>query len=82
MVVLAVANERAALNISAYKASAMEQGLLSYPEFLVSHLEGDGADPSVLLEHGRKMGVLLKRWLTSVHEPGRFYINVRFYKLL
>ena len=65
----AVDNERMALNISAYKALAMEQGLLTHPEILASYLGGDGAAPAVLLERGKKMGVLLECWLTSVHEP-------------
>ena len=47
----------------------MEQGLLTYPAILGSYLGEDGAAPAVLLEHGRKMGVLLECWLTSVHEP-------------
>ena len=65
----AVDNERAALNISAYKAFAMGQGLLTNPEILASYLGGDGAAPAVLLEYGTKMGVLQECWLTSVHEP-------------
>ena len=64
-----VDNERAALNISECKALAMGQGLLTYQEILVSYLGGDGATPAVLLERGRKMGVLLECWLTSVNEP-------------
>ena len=36
-----VDNERVALNISAYKALAMERGLLTYPEILV-YLGGGG----------------------------------------
>ena len=65
----AVDNERMTLNITAYKALAMEQGLLTYLEILAFFLGGDGAAPAVLLERGRKMGVLLECWLTSVHEP-------------
>ena len=65
----ALANERAALNISAYKALSLKQGLLSYPEFVASYLGRDGAACTALLKCARKMGVLLECWLTSDCEP-------------
>ena len=42
----AVNNERAALNISAYKAKAMGQGLLSYQDILAFYLGVDGPSPA------------------------------------
>ena len=41
----AVYNERVALNISVYKALAIGQGLLSYPDILASYLRGRWGHP-------------------------------------
>ena len=62
-------SKKGALNVSVYMALAIGWDLLSYPEILAAYLRGNGATPAVLLESGRKIGVLLECWLTSGHEP-------------
>ena len=57
----AVDNEKAALNISAYKALAIRQGLLSYPDILASYLGGWGrpcCPAGAWKENGGAAGVL------------------------
>ena len=78
----AVANERAVLNISAFKALAIEQGLLTYPEIMASYLRGDGAASTyspagTWMKNGGFAGVLADLFI-SLDVP-LFNVSVSFF---
>ena len=64
-----VDNERVALNISAYKALVMGQGLLTYLEILASYLGEGWGGPCCSAGTWKENGGAAECWLTTVHEP-------------
>ena len=66
-----VSNQRKSFHISNYFATYRAKGPISNINLILKYLGGDGANVKELMDRGRKLKVLIEKWLTSAHNPAQ-----------
>ena len=63
-----VSRQRRSLGLTQYKIWILRRGPCMAQAVLRSYLGGDGVEQEQLLEHGRRMAIILEAWLVKIHE--------------
>ena len=64
-----VSNQRRSFHISNYMATYRTKGPISNINLLSKYLGGDGANNKELMDRGRKLNVLIEKWISTTHDP-------------